>query len=387
MKRLFVPGVFDVFHIGHLNYLRNASRHGDYLIVGVQDDRAVFQVKGVKPVIPLAERMAIIEELRFVNEVVSYTAVFQGPLLSGLNIQVLAVGEEYGHDDRYPDQKTTLSFCKDQKIEVIRIPRTTHVSSTNIRARLKEFWSSRAKLKDSLPAGVTVLGSFKGDQSKVANETQREIDLILTRVDSPAQKRLLDLGCGDGRHLAQLCAKFGHVTGVDYSSSLLEIAAQRIATSGGKANLVEADVAEFRSEEPFDVLLLSGIIQYLDDEQLLQMLRGLQSMSHPNTALLVRTPIGLPTRIDVMNQYSQELNARYTAYYRTIPELESAFLGTGWKIQHKEPLYQHRPDTAIWWFEFQTTGRNDVNADTTQNNLEGVEATLKMRSATKGSSK
>ena len=143
MKRLFVPGVFDVFHIGHLNYLKNAAQHGDYIIVGVQEDRSVFKSKGVKPVIPLAERMCILESLRFVDEVISYTSVFQGPLFEGLGIDVFAVGEEYGQDDRYPDQKRTLAYCAEQGIEVARVQRTLGVSSTNIRGRLKEFWDSR----------------------------------------------------------------------------------------------------------------------------------------------------------------------------------------------------------------------------------------------------
>lgn len=133
MKRLFVPGVFDVFHVGRLNYLRNASEHGDYVIVGVQDDRAVKACKDIDPIVPLADRMSIVEALRFVDEAVSYKDVFQGPLLEGLAIDVFAAGQEYGASGDYPDQKKTLAFCRERGIEVVQIPCTQRVSSTQIR--------------------------------------------------------------------------------------------------------------------------------------------------------------------------------------------------------------------------------------------------------------
>ena len=93
--RVFAPGVFDVFHIGHLNYIQAASELGDVLVVGVQDDRAVVETKGTKLVNSLPERIAIIEALSCVKETVSYLNVFQGQLLKNLAIDVFACGEDY----------------------------------------------------------------------------------------------------------------------------------------------------------------------------------------------------------------------------------------------------------------------------------------------------
>ena len=75
-------------------------------------------------------------------------------------------------------------------------------------------------------------------------------------------------------------------------------------------------------------------------------------MSHPGTSLLVRSSIGLEQRINVVNQFSQELKSRYTAYYRTPAEIEECFLKAGFQLQRHESLYQHREDSAVWWFEF-----------------------------------
>ena len=63
-------GVFDLFHIGHLNLIVRAKEQCDYLRVGVLSDELVRKFKGITPEIPLSERMAIIAAIRYVDEVV-----------------------------------------------------------------------------------------------------------------------------------------------------------------------------------------------------------------------------------------------------------------------------------------------------------------------------
>jgi glycerol-3-phosphate cytidylyltransferase len=352
MKRVMVPGVFDVFHIGHLNYLKHATEAGDYLIVAVQEDRAVEKAKKTAMVTPLPERIALIEEFRFVDEVVSYIDVFQGELLISLKIDVFACGEEYGHDPMFPDQIRTIEFCKAHQIEVFRIPRTLHVSSTKVRSRLKAFWASRAAKKEDTPAGVTVLGSFQGDQDKVSEETRREADLILGVIKDAKNCSLLDMGCGDGRLLAEIAPFFQESIGVDYVDELLELAKERTQGFSSKIELLSSDVTEFLEPRIFDVFLLSGIIVYLDDVQLEKFLNNMTQMTNERSRCLVRNSVGLEKRINVVNQFSPELGCTYTAYYRTVAEVESKFLRHGWRCKDRFQLYQHRPDTAVWWFEF-----------------------------------
>jgi glycerol-3-phosphate cytidylyltransferase len=352
MKRVLVPGVFDVFHIGHLNYLKRAAEAGDYLIVAIQEDRAVEKAKGTAMVTPLPERVALIEELRFVDDVVSYIDVFQGELLASLKIDVFACGEDYGHDPTFPDQARTIEFCKAHRIEVFRIPRTSHVSSTKIRSRLKAFWASRAAKEEDAPAGVTVLGSFQGNQNKVSEETHREADLILSVIKDAKDCSLLDMGCGDGRLLAEIAPFFRESTGVDYVDGLLELAKKRIQNFSGKIELLSSDATEFLEPRIFDVVLLSGIIVCLDDVQTGQLLNNITKMTNERSRCLVRNSVGLEKRINVVNQFSSELGCSYTAYYRTVAEMESTFLRHGWRCKDRFQLYQHRPDTAVWWFEF-----------------------------------
>ena len=60
----YTTGVFDLFHIGHLNILRRAKEQCEFLIVGVSTDELVTEYKNKKPVIPFEERVAIVESIR-----------------------------------------------------------------------------------------------------------------------------------------------------------------------------------------------------------------------------------------------------------------------------------------------------------------------------------
>ena len=66
----YVPGAWDMFHVGHLNILLRAREQCDRLVVGVVTDEALYQAKAKHPVIPLSERMQVVAHLNMVDEVV-----------------------------------------------------------------------------------------------------------------------------------------------------------------------------------------------------------------------------------------------------------------------------------------------------------------------------
>ena len=70
MKIGYTSGVFDLFHVGHLNLLEKAKANCDYLIVGVCSDVLAFELKGKKPIINMVDRIRIINALKCVDRVV-----------------------------------------------------------------------------------------------------------------------------------------------------------------------------------------------------------------------------------------------------------------------------------------------------------------------------
>jgi cytidyltransferase-like protein len=352
MVRVFTPDDYNVFHAAHLNYLMAAAAAGDYLVVGVQEDSFLESQDDLELVNTQEERIAIIEEFRFVDEAVGYTSAFQGPLLEFLEIDVFACDEAYGQDECFPEQQGTLDYCKKNNIQITRIPHSPYVSSSRVRSQLKDFWNSRATKVTDQSASVTVLTSFGGDQDKISAEARREFKLVLDAVSEPENKSLLDIACGDGRLLVHLAKHFKHVVGIDYIGDLLALAQKRLAAENLEAELFEGDVTTFTYDGTFDAVVLSGILPCLDDEQCEQMLQQLELWAADQCTLVVRSSVGLKKRINVVNQYSSDLETHYTGYYRTVDETTQLFSNLGWRQLESQLMYQHRPDTAVWWFSF-----------------------------------
>ena len=132
MNIVYISGVWDLFHIGHLNALENARRLGDMLIVGVVTDEFCAEYKGEMPVIPFEERRHIVESLRCVNATVPVTSFDIPPL--EYRVSIRAHGPGYG---QYQGQQALLRKIANMGIEAVYIPRTEGVSTTIIKERIR----------------------------------------------------------------------------------------------------------------------------------------------------------------------------------------------------------------------------------------------------------
>ena len=95
-KIVFTNGCFDIFHIGHAKYLRDASNYGDLLIVGVNSDKSVKRLKGKnRPIMDEEERMELLASLEFVSYVVLFDEDTPYELISKIKPHILAKGEDY----------------------------------------------------------------------------------------------------------------------------------------------------------------------------------------------------------------------------------------------------------------------------------------------------
>jgi glycerol-3-phosphate cytidylyltransferase len=97
----YTTGVFDMFHVGHLNILRRAKEKCDYLIVGVSTDECVESYKHKVPVIPFEQRAEIVKAIRYVDEVVPQTTMDKLLFLKSRHFDVMFHGDEWKGTDLY----------------------------------------------------------------------------------------------------------------------------------------------------------------------------------------------------------------------------------------------------------------------------------------------
>ena len=100
----YTTGVFDVFHVGHLNILEHAKEQCDYLIVGVSTDELVQTYKHKTPVIPFEDRMRIVSAIRVVDRVVPQTSMDKRQAWESLHYDVMFHGDDWKNTDMYNEE-------------------------------------------------------------------------------------------------------------------------------------------------------------------------------------------------------------------------------------------------------------------------------------------
>ena len=97
----YTTGVFDLFHIGHLNILRRAREKCDKLIVGVTTDELLKVYKNKSPIIPFEERISIVKSIKYVDEVVPQENMDKLSHWNYLKFNVVFVGDDWQNTDKW----------------------------------------------------------------------------------------------------------------------------------------------------------------------------------------------------------------------------------------------------------------------------------------------
>lgn len=131
----YTTGVFDLFHIGHLNILKKAKEQCDYLIVGISTDELVETYKHKRPVIPFAERAEIVKAIRYVDKVVPQTSMDKLEAWENIHYDALFHGSDWKGSAMYDEVEDKL---KKVGVDMVFLPHTTGTSSTMISERLRD---------------------------------------------------------------------------------------------------------------------------------------------------------------------------------------------------------------------------------------------------------
>ena len=129
----YTTGVFDLFHIGHLNLLKNAKGLCDKLVVGVSVDELV-PYKGKKALIPFEDRIEIVRACKYVDAAIPQYDMDKLSACKELGVKVLFVGDDWYNSEKWKEYE--LDF-KNEGIDIVYFPYTKGVSSTIIADTLK----------------------------------------------------------------------------------------------------------------------------------------------------------------------------------------------------------------------------------------------------------
>ncbi|KAA8997967.1 adenylyltransferase/cytidyltransferase family protein [Paenibacillus spiritus] len=129
-KTGYVPGVFDLFHVGHLNLLHQCKELSEYLIAGVLTDELVLHFKGRAPYIPFEERLAIVESIKYVDRAV---AVSYHNTVKWDAWQLYRYDCHFSGDDHKDDWQEEHAQLREVGSDMIFFPYTQGTSSTQIK--------------------------------------------------------------------------------------------------------------------------------------------------------------------------------------------------------------------------------------------------------------
>ncbi len=132
----YTTGVFDLFHIWHLNLLKRAKAQCEHLIVGVSTDELVREYKHKTPVIPFEERKAIVAAIRYVDQVVPQVNRDKVSALEKYHFDVMFVGNDWKGSGLFTKLETQF---QEKNVDICYFPYTTGTSSTMIQEVLYQM--------------------------------------------------------------------------------------------------------------------------------------------------------------------------------------------------------------------------------------------------------
>lgn len=229
----------------------------------------------------------------------------------------------------------------------------------------KDFFDKRAnKFNDNNPYSVTM---YQDNNPEIVIErNKKEIERLKPYLNLDGNSKLLDVACGIGRWADAILEEIQEYCGIDFSGELIKIALRR--NKKNNFSFIEGSITDIKEvliknkKQNFNKILMAGILMYLNDDDLLSVLKQVEWACSEKATICVREPIALKERLTLKEFYSKELCDNYNAIYRTQKELFEVFNNTiickGFKIKKighlfNEDSLNNRKETTQYFFVFE----------------------------------
>ncbi|WP_405268784.1 class I SAM-dependent methyltransferase [Methanobrevibacter sp.] len=217
--------------------------------------------------------------------------------------------------------------------------------------KVKGFFSDRANRELESDLSIVLF------QDKETSEKRHieEKNAFHEHIDCSG-KKILEIGCGIGRWVETLHDKCESYMGIDYTEDMIDIANETIDYDNCKFQVMSAtDICEneLLIEPPFDIIIISGVLMYINDDDLIKVMENINRVGSENKKLFIMEPISRETRLTLKDFYSEGLDADYNAIYRTEDEYVECFKNLNYNKLFSDYIFEdisHHSETTNKFF-------------------------------------
>jgi cyclopropane fatty-acyl-phospholipid synthase-like methyltransferase len=204
--------------------------------------------------------------------------------------------------------------------------------------KIKSFWDNRAKIDKKKDYSVT---NLEVDNSLQDLKIFYEKKKIKKYIDQLKITKALDLGSGAGYWSFFLSNYCKNITSVDFSKSMTDLARETALRKGiSNISFKSQNIIDFKSESCFDLVYMSGIMIYINDNDIKKLQRNIDDYTNTNSYILLRDGTGKNKQYFINDKYSKELNSNYSAFYRTRRDYINIFKDLGFDLIKDENMFE-----------------------------------------------
>ena len=135
---LYTGGTFDLFHYGHMSFLKKCNNISDKLVVSLNTDEFIKSYKGKAPIMSYKEREQALKNFGIVDELVpNISGEDSKPTILMVKPNIIAIGDDWCKKDYYQQMNFTQEWLDNNNIVLVYIPYTRGISSTELKSRIK----------------------------------------------------------------------------------------------------------------------------------------------------------------------------------------------------------------------------------------------------------
>lgn len=225
-------------------------------------------------------------------------------------------------------------------------------------AKVRSFWEGRAATRGRV--AFESIANLEQDPDSLRLKIDDETRKVFAWLPPLQGLRVLDLGAGVGQWTFRFVDRgAAEVVAVEYAKGLADIGREEAQRRGcTRVRFVVSGAESYTSDQPFDLVFISGLFVYLNDDQADRLLANLPSLVRPGGTLLLRDGTGVAARHEINDKPSAHLGENYSATYRTREQYLALMQAAGFAIVRDENMFPegHRlnkyPETRLRVYEF-----------------------------------